>query len=416
MPPEGSQNGQCKSWRGNAWDEPVLVERGDRGTGSPLAWPLFRAAMAPVRHRMRSITRVASMRGEPRRRRPHCRPELPLVRSPGRQRRMRRAADRFWVIHGASCSAPPAWAGRARLSNVHAAYSNVLASTITGRDATDDFESFGHSAAAREMLKDYYVGDFDDSASPSAAEVGVGVSRRWGRPAGASVAEQARDSSVVCRARRTGGQPRGRRSRRARSGGTRWRRRVERRREGPSLPGPSPWLAPWASSWLPWRTCSSANRGAWGLPRRAACRGSLPPQVAKHNRADDLWLTIDGKVYDVSKFAEKHPGGLEAMLTSTGEGGYRLVEQCLSPRRHSGQGGWGGPEAALRRPLPPRVQARTPRTTSTAWGTRTTPRRSSPPSASARCWAHGRRWGLRCGKGRGGALRGGGRGASCRRG
>jgi len=32
-----------------------------------------------------------------------------------------------------------------------------------------------------------------------------------------------------------------------------------------------------------------------------------------------LWLTIDGKVYDVSKFAEKHPGGLEAMLTSTGK-------------------------------------------------------------------------------------------------
>ncbi|KAL9234575.1 hypothetical protein vseg_009431 [Gypsophila vaccaria] len=31
--------------------------------------------------------------------------------------------------------------------------------TSTGKDATDDFEDVGHSDNAREMLKDYYVGD-----------------------------------------------------------------------------------------------------------------------------------------------------------------------------------------------------------------------------------------------------------------
>ncbi|EJD42032.1 cytochrome b5 [Auricularia subglabra TFB-10046 SS5] len=37
-------------------------------------------------------------------------------------------------------------------------------------------------------------------------------------------------------------------------------------------------------------------------------------EVAKHNKPGDLWVIIDAKVYDLSKFHNLHPGGLAALL------------------------------------------------------------------------------------------------------
>lgn len=42
-------------------------------------------------------------------------------------------------------------------------------------------------------------------------------------------------------------------------------------------------------------------------------------EVALHNSSKDCWLTIDGKVYDVTKFLEEHPGGDEVLLSATGK-------------------------------------------------------------------------------------------------
>ena len=43
------------------------------------------------------------------------------------------------------------------------------------------------------------------------------------------------------------------------------------------------------------------------------------PQVEKHSTKDDCWMSIHGKVYDVTKFLEEHPGGEEVMLEVAGE-------------------------------------------------------------------------------------------------
>ncbi|KAG8908341.1 hypothetical protein FRB99_007268 [Tulasnella sp. 403] len=37
-------------------------------------------------------------------------------------------------------------------------------------------------------------------------------------------------------------------------------------------------------------------------------------EVAKHNRPGDLWVIIDAKVYDLSRFSSLHPGGLAVLL------------------------------------------------------------------------------------------------------
>eukprot|EP00440_Ansanella_granifera_P063877 gb/GFBE01069251.1/.p1 GENE.gb/GFBE01069251.1/~~gb/GFBE01069251.1/.p1 ORF type:complete len:517 (+),score=133.03 gb/GFBE01069251.1/:1-1551(+) len=42
-------------------------------------------------------------------------------------------------------------------------------------------------------------------------------------------------------------------------------------------------------------------------------------EVAKHNKADDAWIIVDGDVYDVTKFANAHPGGTQLLLDYAGQ-------------------------------------------------------------------------------------------------
>ncbi|ODV76298.1 Cyb5p, partial [Cyberlindnera jadinii NRRL Y-1542] len=41
-------------------------------------------------------------------------------------------------------------------------------------------------------------------------------------------------------------------------------------------------------------------------------------EISKHNTKDDLWMVIDGKVYDCTAFLDEHPGGEEVMTDCGG--------------------------------------------------------------------------------------------------
>uniref|UniRef100_A0A7S1C712 Cytochrome b5 heme-binding domain-containing protein n=1 Tax=Bicosoecida sp. CB-2014 TaxID=1486930 RepID=A0A7S1C712_9STRA len=63
-----------------------------------------------------------------------------------------------------------------------------------------------------------------------------------------------------------------------------------------------------------------AERDAAGGKRRACDMVRVTRcQVARHNTADDLWLIAHGKVYDVTPFLNKHPGGTRSLLRHAGQ-------------------------------------------------------------------------------------------------
>lgn len=41
-------------------------------------------------------------------------------------------------------------------------------------------------------------------------------------------------------------------------------------------------------------------------------------ECKKHVHETDCWLIIHGKVYDITKFVDEHPGGFDILLSSTG--------------------------------------------------------------------------------------------------
>ncbi len=48
-------------------------------------------------------------------------------------------------------------------------------------------------------------------------------------------------------------------------------------------------------------------------------------EVAKHVEPEDLWVIIDGRVYNVTPFLEEHPGGDGVLLDNAGTCLFRFV-------------------------------------------------------------------------------------------
>jgi L-lactate dehydrogenase (cytochrome) len=54
-------------------------------------------------------------------------------------------------------------------------------------------------------------------------------------------------------------------------------------------------------------------------------------EVGKHDLRDDTWIVIDSVVYDVTKFKEKHPGGVDAIMNRAGKNATKAFTQANHP-------------------------------------------------------------------------------------
>ncbi|XP_043481074.1 cytochrome b5-like [Leptopilina heterotoma] len=54
-------------------------------------------------------------------------------------------------------------------------------------------------------------------------------------------------------------------------------------------------------------------------------------EVANHNDEKDLWMVMNGNVYDLTKFLKEHPGGEEVLINLAGQDG----SQCFDDIGHS---------------------------------------------------------------------------------
>jgi cytochrome b involved in lipid metabolism len=55
-------------------------------------------------------------------------------------------------------------------------------------------------------------------------------------------------------------------------------------------------------------------------------------EIAKHNKSGDCWTTVNGKVYDLTTWPDKHPGGDKAIFAICGIDGTTAYEKA-----HKGQ-------------------------------------------------------------------------------
>lgn len=60
--------------------------------------------------------------------------------------------------------------------------------------------------------------------------------------------------------------------------------------------------------------------------------------LALHNKADDCWTAINGKIYDITKYVPQHPGGDEVLLACGTDGTSLFTQRQTSDGQDIGSG------------------------------------------------------------------------------
>lgn len=75
------------------------------------------------------------------------------------------------------------------------------------------------------------------------------------------------------------------------------------------------------------RSLSRTTSLATLFTQRTMTNVYTPEEIVRHNRENDLWIVVNGNVYDVTKFLKTHPGGDDLLMEKGGQDATKCFEE-----------------------------------------------------------------------------------------
>jgi cytochrome b involved in lipid metabolism len=77
----------------------------------------------------------------------------------------------------------------------------------------------------------------------------------------------------------------------------------------------------------------NVNKVVANVPVDGTAKTYTMSDVSKHNNQNDCWTTVNGKVYEVTKWISEHPGGAKAIISMCGIDGSALFNDQYGGER-----------------------------------------------------------------------------------